>query len=122
MPTDCIITLILINATASCSLNYTSFFLSYVSRSTSSGSSINSPVTSIGVLGGSGGNGVGHTSSSMAYGAQFAAAGAQYCSPADNITLGPHYSSPHGWYQSTAADPRFASKYRSLIGPIVLFS
>ncbi|XP_044729927.1 homeobox protein Nkx-2.4 isoform X1 [Chrysoperla carnea] len=87
-------------------------------RSTSSGSSINSPVaSSVGVPGSTGPGGVGNNgstggaSSMAAYATagQFAAAAqAQYCSPADNITLGPHYSTPHGWYQSTAADPRFA--------------
>lgn len=34
--------------------------------------------------------------------------GGQYCPVSENLGLPPHYSS--GWYQSSAADPRFASK------------
>lgn len=34
--------------------------------------------------------------------------GGQYCPVSENLGLGPHYST--GWYQSSAADPRFASK------------
>lgn len=38
--------------------------------------------------------------------------GGQYCPVSENLGLTPHYSS--GWYQSSAADPRFASKFFSL--------
>lgn len=34
--------------------------------------------------------------------------GGQYCPVSENIGLTTHYSP--GWYQSSAADPRFASK------------
>lgn len=34
--------------------------------------------------------------------------GGQYCPVSENLGLAPHYSP--GWYQSSAADPRFASK------------
>ncbi|CAH0550388.1 unnamed protein product [Brassicogethes aeneus] len=67
-------------------------------RSTSSGSSINSP----------GAAGTGSTGCSMNGGypvmSQFG--GGQYCPVSENLGLAPHYSS--GWYQSSAADPRFA--------------
>ncbi|XP_025829168.1 homeobox protein Nkx-2.1 [Agrilus planipennis] len=75
-------------------------------RSTSSGSSINSP----GAGGGSsnGGNGSANGSAAMNTGypvmGQFG--GGQYCPVSENIGLAPHYST--GWYQSSAADPRFA--------------
>ncbi|XP_050306351.1 homeobox protein Nkx-2.1-like [Anthonomus grandis grandis] len=70
-------------------------------RSTSSGSSINSP--------GAVGTASAGTACSMNGGypvmGQFG--GGQYCpSVSENLGLPPHYSS--GWYQSSAADPRFA--------------
>lgn len=39
--------------------------------------------------------------------------GGQYCPVSENLGLPPHYSS--GWYQSSAADPRFASKYYDFV-------
>ncbi|XP_056639240.1 homeobox protein Nkx-2.1-like [Diorhabda carinulata] len=66
-------------------------------RSTSSGSSINSP----GISGPS--NGCNMNGSYPVMG-QFG--GGQYCPVSENLGLTPHYSS--GWYQTSAADPRFA--------------
>ncbi|XP_060530378.1 homeobox protein Nkx-2.1-like [Cylas formicarius] len=69
-------------------------------RSTSSGSSINSP----GAIGPTGsGSGCSMNGGYPVMG-QFG--GGQYCPVSENIGLAPHYSS--GWYQSSAADPRFA--------------
>ncbi|KAG5868532.1 hypothetical protein JTB14_029847, partial [Gonioctena quinquepunctata] len=66
-------------------------------RSTSSGSSINSP-------------GIGGTSGGCSMNGGYPVMGqfgsGQYCPVSENLGLGPHYSS--GWYQSSAADPRFA--------------
>lgn len=78
-------------------------------RSTSSGSSINSPGAS--GNGGGGGLGNGNTCAGSMNGSypvmgQFG--GGQYCPVSENLGLTPHYSP--GWYQSSAADPRFASK------------
>ncbi|CAG9766387.1 unnamed protein product [Ceutorhynchus assimilis] len=66
-------------------------------RSTSSGSSINSP-------------GVPTTSTSCSMNGGYPVmgqfGGGQYCPVSENLGLPPHYSS--GWYQTSAADPRFA--------------
>ncbi|KAK4884381.1 hypothetical protein RN001_000652 [Aquatica leii] len=66
-------------------------------RSTSSGSSINSP----GAGGGLNGGGM-----NTGYPVMGQFGGGQYCPVSENLGLTPHYSS--GWYQSSAADPRFA--------------
>lgn len=82
-------------------------------RSTSSGSSINSPGASgNGGGGGGGGLGNGNTCASMngSYPVMGQFGGGQYCPVSENLGLTPHYSP--GWYQSSAADPRFASKWR----------
>nr|CAH7763796.1 unnamed protein product [Callosobruchus chinensis] len=76
-------------------------------ESTSSGSSINSPVG--GTTGGSGSSGGGGTCNmNGGYpGVMGQFGGGQYCPVSENLGgLAPHYSS--GWYQTTAADPRFA--------------
>lgn len=41
--------------------------------------------------------------------------GGQYCPVSENLGLAPHYSP--GWYQSSAADPRFASRYMKQCNP-----
>ncbi|XP_019873758.1 homeobox protein Nkx-2.1 [Aethina tumida] len=69
-------------------------------RSTSSGSSINSPGAA-GTTGTSSG-----CSMNSGYPVMGQFGGGQYCPVSENIGLAPHYSS--GWYQSSAADPRFA--------------
>ncbi|CAH1972814.1 unnamed protein product [Acanthoscelides obtectus] len=84
----------------------------FYSRSTSSGSSINSPVG--GATGGSassGGGGGGACNMNGGYpGVMGQFGGGQYCPVSENLGgLAPHYSS--GWYQTTAADPRFASEW-----------
>ncbi|XP_017784085.1 PREDICTED: thyroid transcription factor 1-like isoform X2 [Nicrophorus vespilloides] len=71
-------------------------------RSTSSGSSINSPGASGGPIGG-GSSTCGMNGGYPVMG-QFG--GGQYCPVSENLGLTPHYSP--GWYQSSAADPRFA--------------
>lgn len=74
-------------------------------RSTSSGSSINSP-------GASGASCIGIATSSCGgamnggYPVMGQFGGGQYCPVSENLGLAPHYSP--GWYQSSAADPRFA--------------
>lgn len=68
-------------------------------RSTSSGSSINSPGAGSATLGSTCGMNGGYPVMG-----QFG--GGQYCPVSENLGLAPHYSS--GWYQSSAADPRFA--------------
>lgn len=81
-------------------------FSIYISRSNSSGSSVNSPSA----LG---------PNSSMAnpygMGPLYHSPGVQsYCGPTDNLSLAGHYTdmrSSAGWYGSTANDPRFASEY-----------
>lgn len=78
----------------------------YIFRSTSSGSSINSPGAG-GGLGGTAGCGTTMNGGYPVVG-QFGPGG-QYCPVSENLGLGPHYST--GWYQSSAADPRFASKF-----------
>lgn len=82
------------------------FFLSFLCRSNSSGSSVNSPGT------------LSHgTSMANPYtmGPLYHSPGVQsYCTPTDNLSLAGHYTdmsrSAAGWYGSTANDPRFASK------------
>ncbi|XP_022908811.1 homeobox protein Nkx-2.1 [Onthophagus taurus] len=72
-------------------------------RSTSSGSSINSP----GAIGTSGiptSSCGGAMNGGYPVMGQFG--GGQYCPVSENLGLAPHYSP--GWYQSSAADPRFA--------------
>ncbi|XP_030755831.1 thyroid transcription factor 1-like, partial [Sitophilus oryzae] len=64
-------------------------------RSTSSGSSINSP----------GITGTGPCSMNGGYPVMGQFGGGQYCPVSENLGLASHYSS--GWYQSSA-DPRFA--------------
>lgn len=59
------------------------------------------------------GGGGGYPGAAAAVMGQFG--GGQYC-PADNLAaagLGSHYSPGHGWYQTSAADPRFGSAYNS---------
>lgn len=75
-------------------------FLSFCFRSTSSGSSINSPGASIGA---------GACTMNGSYPVMGQFGSGQYCPVSENLGLTPHYSS--GWYQSSAADPRFASKW-----------
>ncbi|KAK9877579.1 hypothetical protein WA026_018683 [Henosepilachna vigintioctopunctata] len=69
-------------------------------RSTSSGSSINSPGIGGGTLSSSG------CSMNGGYPVMGQFGGGQYCPVSENLGLGSHYSS--GWYQTSAADPRFA--------------
>jgi hypothetical protein len=41
-----------------------------------------------------------------------------YCTPTDNLSLAGHYTdmrSSASWYGSTANDPRFASKFSSIL-------
>ncbi|CAG9813655.1 unnamed protein product [Phaedon cochleariae] len=68
-------------------------------RSTSSGSSITSP----GIGAGSGG---GACSMNGGYPVMGQFGGGQYCPVSENLGLGAPYSG--GWYQTSAADPRFA--------------
>lgn len=84
--------------------------ITFCFRSTSSGSSINSPI------GGTGSTGCGTMNGSYPVMGQFG--GGQYCPVSENLGLTPHYSS--GWYQSSAADPRFASKSFSFIKQSVI--
>lgn len=78
----------------------------FVSRSNSSGSSINSP-SALGPV------------SSMAnpygMGPLYHSPGVQsYCAPTDNLSLAGHYTdmrSSASWYGASANDPRFASKF-----------
>ncbi|XP_076267515.1 thyroid transcription factor 1-like [Rhynchophorus ferrugineus] len=69
-------------------------------RSTSSGSSINSPGATGSISGPSG------CSMNGSYPVMGQFGGGQYCPVSENLGLASHYSS--GWYQSSAADPRFA--------------